>query len=124
MSGEAFWPWLKEQVIAGQQEKAAGEAQDAQAKNVPGRTRKRTPQRLLRATHRPLGYEPNRRGKPARSECPEKQRVAQLSNLLSRNLVIGSKYAEGSRGMPRGAEEHGKKAVNDVKNFSRDTAYF
>jgi len=59
-----------------------------------------------------LGYEPEDRGKWARSERLEKQRLAQLSNFLSKNLLIQSNHAEGSGDMPRGGEEHGKKAVN------------
>lgn len=35
MSGEAFRPWLKEQVIAGQKEKAASQEQEAPAKSAP-----------------------------------------------------------------------------------------
>jgi hypothetical protein len=37
MPGEAFWPWLKQLVIAEQKEKGTGEAQYAPAKNVPAR---------------------------------------------------------------------------------------
>lgn len=44
MSGEAFWPWLKEQVIAAQKEKAAGEAQDA-LMNMSAQNLQRTPHR-------------------------------------------------------------------------------
>jgi hypothetical protein len=44
--------------------------------------------------HRPLGCEPKDRRKRPRSERIEKQRLTQLSNLLSGALVIGSKYAK------------------------------